>query len=154
GLFKLGVSTLTSLDLGLAGDPTVPTPAPALPPVGLPGGIACVNGSLAKRGTPTVDQVATVQHDIGFDPPYFSVSAAPGTCAINPLLSGKTLSDSADGSGLHQVSIDGSPSTVIPDGLLYTCELSIADGIGTGLYAITNSSQSAVDTGGAPLSVY
>ena len=133
-LFNFAVSNETSADLGLP-----------LPPVGLPGGLACVTGGLTSNG----HQVIAASNDIGFDPSVFSVQS----CAIFPTLSssyGKSLSTSVLGSGLERVGVSGGVA-VMPDGLLYTCKLGIAAGAQTGTYALSNSPQ-ATDQLSQPIS--
>ena len=134
--FNLGVWSSTSADLGLP-----------IPPVGLPGGVACLTGSLASRD----HLVIAAADNIGFDPAIFSV----GSCSIFPTLTssyGKSLSSGPLGSGVEQVAVSGS-SNIMPDGLMYTCEVTIASGTTLGRYALSNSA-SATDQLSQPINTF
>jgi len=98
--------------------------------------------------------VAATGNDITFDNTLLSIN--PASCVANPA-QGKTIS-----AGI--VSIVGTQSTLrvfiqgppldnspIPDGLLYTCTVSILGGTLPGTYPLINSNQIAQDPDGLPV---
>jgi len=120
-----------------------PTPTPtAVPPqvdlrsgVGRPGGVACVPAALVSNGV----QVAGTSSDISADPSAFTLSG----CTINPLLgtgtaADKQLAPTSLGPDSERVGVFGLNANLIPDGLLYSCAVSIAAGTTMGVHDLGN----------------
>jgi len=113
-----------------------------------PGGIACVAGTLAHDGA----VVAGTSNDIGFESSQFSL--APAGCAINPAIGSgttpnKALTATPLGVGSERVQIGGNPVAALPDGVLYTCQLTVNPSATLGPHVVTNAASAAGADGAA-----
>jgi hypothetical protein len=105
--------------------------------VARPGGAACVPVTLTAAGT----AVGGVSNDIGFDASRF----APGTslCTINPGIGpgsgpNKQVSCGVVNPGLVRAGVFGLNTNTIPDGLLYTVQLTVDVTTPVGSYPLSN----------------
>ena len=108
--------------------PTVtatPTPIPKVnlgTVVGRPGGIACLPASLLDG----MGQAAGTSNDVSYDPSRFGVNS----CQINPAIGtgttpNKQLAEFSPSTIVERIGIFGFNTNPIPDGLLFTCTVSI-----------------------------
>lgn len=109
---------------------------------GLPGGRVCVPVTLTSHGA----AVARTSNDIGFDTAFFAPSST--LCTVNPALAafGCTIVSP----GVARAGVFALTGT-IPDGLLFTLQLSIAGTTPTGHYSLSNV-PGATDPNNVPLS--
>jgi len=148
-----GTATRTSTPTNtMTGAPTAsPTRTPTVTPtvsgtavavdvkvgVARPGGVACVPVTLTTGGT----AVGGTSNDIGFDAARF----APGTslCTINPAIGAgsgpnKQVSCGVVNPGLVRAGVFGLNTNTIPDGLLYTVQLTVDVTTPVGSYPLSN----------------
>jgi hypothetical protein len=112
---------------------------------GAPGESVTVTVSLRVAGL----SVAATTNDILFDPEKLTID--PASCRGNPNIL-KTLLATAVQPNRVRIFIQSSPTTdPIPDGVLYTCIVSIAPATLPGSYLLENSTTMAFDAAGTPI---
>jgi hypothetical protein len=119
---------------------------------GGPGDTVVIPVTLESHG----GEVSVFEADIQFDPTALS----PGSCTIDAAIgpdsaTAKELATNLVGPGLVRFLLFGPNRTVVPDGVLFTCEFAILPNAPGGSFALTLQTVSAgdPDANGVPLSV-
>ncbi len=117
--------------------------------LGFPGDVVTITATLDTKGT----RISALGGDIQFDANAFSIQG----CTLNSTISGKSLSTNLVQPGLDRFIVFGLNQGLLPDGVLFTCDLFILPGGSTSALSIPtlsaadpqgNSVRLAVQAGG------